>query len=156
VQHTRSCPCRTCRLERENEALREENVRLLVKVREMERILYPHPDAVVEQVTLARIKSAVASEFDVHTRLLSMANRTPPVVRARRVAFYLCRGLLKASLPQIGQWFDRDHSTVLHGLNDLAEELSTDEELRARIVRICSTLQVDGLQLLDSKEDDNA
>jgi hypothetical protein len=76
----------------------------------------------IEQITAKRVISvreiqmAVCRHYGFTFDQLNAARRTRPVVRARQVAFYLCRELTLHSLPAIGRRFaGKDHTTVLHG-----------------------------------------
>lgn len=52
----------------------------------------------------------------------------------RFVAMYLIRQHTKRSLTEIGRWFaGRDHTTVINGVNRIAEALETDETLKREI-----------------------
>ena len=42
---------------------------------------------------------------------------------------YLCRFLIGSSYPKIGEIFDRDHSTVITGVEKVENELKTDNQL---------------------------
>lgn len=47
---------------------------------------------------------------------------------------YLCRELTGTSLVNVGKLLGKkDHTTVIHGVNKIAAELETNEELRNRI-----------------------
>jgi chromosomal replication initiator protein len=47
---------------------------------------------------------------------------------------YLIRELLDLSLVEIGNLFGgRDHSTVIHAVNRVEEELAVDDTFRARV-----------------------
>jgi chromosomal replication initiator protein len=49
---------------------------------------------------------------------------------------YLCRQLLNASLPHIGELFGRDHTTVLHAVTTTARRLKDDVGLQATVSAI--------------------
>jgi len=57
------------------------------------------------------------------------------------VAMYLIRELLELSLVEIGKLFGgRDHTTVIHSLNKVEEDLRTDEAFRSRVQTLRSEL----------------
>lgn len=68
-----------------------------------------------------RIIAEVAAKHDLTVTSLKGERRTRPFVRARQEAFYRLRAELRLSFPQIGAIFDRDHTTVLHGVRSFAE-----------------------------------
>jgi chromosomal replication initiator protein len=60
---------------------------------------------------------------------LKSARRDKHVVRARHVAMFLCRELTTHSLPAIGRSFGmRDHTTVMHALRRVQEEIEHERD----------------------------
>ena len=59
----------------------------------------------------------------------------------RQLAMYLCRRLLGASFPQLGEAFARDHSTVIHAVTVTERRLKEDAALRATVERLERTLR---------------
>jgi chromosomal replication initiator protein len=49
------------------------------------------------------------------------------------LAMYLSRQLTGSSFPEIGQRFDKDHSTVINACRRIEEMLQSDAELRALV-----------------------
>ena len=46
---------------------------------------------------------------------------------------YLCRKLTDASYPDLGKFFNRDHSTVINGYEKIYEELKSNRSLQKNI-----------------------
>ncbi len=66
------------------------------------------------------------------------------IALARHVAMYLVRELTEASLVRVGKAFGgRDHTTVLHGCERIAQNLERDEELRYDLLRLRERLLTD-------------
>ena len=60
--------------------------------------------------------------------------RTKEITVPRQVAMYLIREMLDLPLTEIGQLFGgRDHSTVIHSVQKVEQQLGKDEEFRARV-----------------------
>jgi len=90
-----------------------------------------------DRVTLAHIIEVTADKFGFVAADLHSKRRTARVNKARQIAMYICREMTEASLPQIGEAFGgRSHTTVLHGINKIEEELEFDRVLEQRIVKI--------------------
>ena len=90
-----------------------------------------------ERVALADILEVTAKNFGLIAADLRGKKRAARINKARQIAMYLCREMTEASLPQIGDAFGgRSHTTVLHGMNKIAEELEEDKVLEARILKI--------------------
>lgn len=69
--------------------------------------------------------------------------RTKDVVRARQIVMYLAREETDASLPQIGLALGgRNHSTVLHGYQKIAEQVETDSDLLREVTAIRRQLRL--------------
>ncbi len=52
---------------------------------------------------------------------------------ARQVSFYLCKEILDLSLQKIGQVYNRDHTTVLHGIRKIEELIQTDSVFKETV-----------------------
>ena len=46
---------------------------------------------------------------------------------------YLCRELTDTSFTNIGSFWAKDHTTIIHGVNKVSAEIQTNEELRNKI-----------------------
>jgi chromosomal replication initiation ATPase DnaA len=65
---------------------------------------------------LAIVASAAAEVFALSMADIRGGRCDQYAAMARHVAFFLCREMTNASFPELGAWFDRDHSTVLHSV----------------------------------------
>jgi len=80
---------------------------------------------------------AVAEHFKVTRDDLRGRSRRQVYVRPRHVAMFLLKEETAASLDHIGSLFDgRDHSTVLHGIENVKNEQQTNTTLRADLMKI--------------------
>jgi chromosomal replication initiator protein len=86
------------------------------------------------EVTADLIRERVAHEWGVSVDGLMSKKRTKELTVPRQVAMYLIRELLDLSLVEIGNHFGgRDHSTVIHAVNKVEEELALDDGFRTRV-----------------------
>ena len=82
-------------------------------------------------INMEYIQQVVASHFKLTTEDLNSRKRTQSIVFPRQIAMYLCRKIMDKSLPDVGKFFGgRDHSTVIHSCEKIANELEMDEKLR--------------------------
>jgi hypothetical protein len=58
-------------------------------------------------------------------------NRRPPIAAARHEAVWRVRLATGWSLPRLGRFFKRDHTTVLHSIREMNKRSARDPELRA-------------------------
>jgi chromosomal replication initiator protein len=93
-------------------------------------------------LTILTIQQAVAKEWGVTVDGLRSKTRTKNLTTPRQIAMYLTRELLSTQLVEIGNAFGgRDHSTVIHSLEKVQQDVSEDPALRSRINRIRSNLE---------------
>jgi chromosomal replication initiator protein len=69
-----------------------------------------------QEVRPAMILEETAAYFGLGPGDLVSKSRSRPLTTARHVAMYLLRELTGLSLIKIGELFERDHSTALHGI----------------------------------------
>jgi chromosomal replication initiator protein len=69
-----------------------------------------------QEVPAETILSETARYFALRREDLVSKSRSRPLTTARHIAMYLLRELTGLSLIKIGELFDRDHSTALHGI----------------------------------------
>jgi len=82
------------------------------------------------RVSATEVLEAVASEFGIKTTALKGPKRDRPIARPRQVFMYLCRIELGLTLDDIGGSVGgRDHTTILHGVETITRELSTNLRL---------------------------
>lgn len=94
-----------------------------------------------KEITLKDIRKKVAESFNLTEESLCSKRKTQEIALARQVAMYLTRSLTKTSLKIIGLEFGgRDHSTVIHACNLIAENLKKDSEFKLKIDQIINFL----------------
>ncbi len=80
------------------------------------------------------IRARVAAEWGVTVEGLVSKKRTKELTVPRQVAMYLIRELCGLPLVEIGKLFGgRDHSTVIHSIEKVEDDMRTDEKFRARV-----------------------
>ncbi len=85
--------------------------------------------------TPSLIISQVCKFYSVDEVALRGTQRTRGITEARQMAMYLVRKLTNLSLPDIGQEFNRDHATVLHGIRKVETSLKTGDTTMQNNVR---------------------
>ncbi|MGC9316613.1 MAG: chromosomal replication initiator protein DnaA [Armatimonadota bacterium] len=82
------------------------------------------------RISLQEIVDLVSAEMDVPEDDIVSKKRSADIAWARQVAIYLARELTDNSLARIGEFFGgRDHSTVLHSYNKVADLIEEDEQV---------------------------
>lgn len=87
-------------------------------------------------MTAADIKSLVAEYFGMTPQEITGPSRYAPIVHARQVAFYLARKFTMLSLPKIGDIFQRDHTSVMHGIARIEKKREPNSTLDADLMKL--------------------
>jgi len=83
------------------------------------------------------VLSVVANFFNLRLAEITGPQRDKKIVLPRQIAMYLLRNDLKTSLMDIGRFLgDRDHTTVMHGVQKITQLLPSSEDLRVNIMGI--------------------
>ncbi len=84
-----------------------------------------------QKVGMDSIQRIVADYFHIKVSDLRAKRRSRSIARPRHIAMYLIRIMTDHSFPEIGEYFGgRDHTTVLHGVNKIGEEVENSGETR--------------------------
>lgn len=86
------------------------------------------------ELSIPLIQEKVAKYYHVSLTDLKGKKRMKAIVMPRQIAMYLSRELTDSSLPKIGNEFGgKDHTTVIHAYDKIADALKTDSDLQAEI-----------------------
>src|SRR6202521_1809276 len=101
------------------------------------------PAGTRKAINVERIQALVADYYNVTLEDMKSKRRDKHIVFPRQVAMFLVREETPSSLPAIGKAFGgRDHTTALHSIEKIANELKEDERLRYEVQAIRERLYV--------------
>ncbi len=84
--------------------------------------------------TINKVQEVVARRWGVTPEGLRSKARIKTLTVPRQIAMYLARDLLQMQLVEIGQAFGgRDHSTVIHSVDKVQQQMTRDRAFRDRI-----------------------
>ena len=87
-----------------------------------------------KEITPALIIEVVAEHFGVSSDDITSKKRNSEFVQPRQVVMYLCRQLTATPYTTIGKMLGKkDHTTVIHGVNKIEDEIQINDELRNKI-----------------------
>ena len=111
--------------------LEKKEVTLELAEQALKDIISPDQQKVI---TPDYIISVVAEHYHVTVADLCGNKRSSKIVMPRQIAMYLCRDIIDTSLKTIGKNLgDRDHTTVMHGIEKIENELKTNDNLKNSI-----------------------
>ena len=87
------------------------------------------------------IKETVSQYFKIEVSDLSSKNRANSIAYPRQIAMYLCRNMLDCALGNIGSAFEKDHTTIMHGVKKIDEKIKTTESVKQDIENIKKMLE---------------
>lgn len=83
------------------------------------------------QMTVEEIQRIVCDYLNIEEDLVRARTRKREIVQARQVGMYFSKQLTKHSLKTIGLHFGgRDHSTVIHAIRSVKNEMDTNSVFR--------------------------
>ncbi len=88
-----------------------------------------------------RIVDVVAAHYGITREQLKGKRRTNSVALPRQVAMFLMRRQTTLSLAEIGRFFDRDHTTVIHACSKIERLMKEDRTMRDNIERLADEVQ---------------
>jgi chromosomal replication initiator protein len=87
------------------------------------------------------IVHAVGKHFKIDANDIHGISRKAPIVHVRHIAVYITRELTGDSWKHIGSQFgDRDHTSMMHGYQKIAEMMNQDKDLSATVKMLIRNL----------------
>ena len=86
-----------------------------------------------KRLTVADVQREVENYYKISHSDLVGRGRQRNVNYARKMAIYLCRQLLDLPFANIGEKFNRDHSTIMHLVNDVEAQLKESRDMNEEI-----------------------
>ena len=94
------------------------------------------------RITPELIISVVGDQYGVTEEQLLSKNRSRDIALPRQIAMYLCRELTQLSTTNIGKAFGgRDHTTVMHGCEKIADEMKNNFSFKKRIEELIAMVK---------------
>ena len=95
-----------------------------------------------EKNDIHRIQKIVSEYFQISVDDIRSKKRNANIAFPRQIAMYLCRQLTDESFPKIGTEFGgKDHSTVMHSVEKIAQELKVNTDLVNIIEKLKKDIQ---------------
>ena len=93
------------------------------------------------RITVQQIIEAVTKFYGVKTSDLQGKRRHKSIAFPRQVCMYLARRHTRYSLEEVGGYFGgRDHTTVMHAVRTVTEDVKADPEIAKQVGQIEATV----------------
>ncbi len=94
----------------------------------------------IKIVSVEMIQQVVAEHYKITINDLKSKKRTQNIALPRQIAMYLIRKLTRHSLPEIGNAFGKDHTTVMHSYKKIEEDINNSAEIKYSIEKLFQIL----------------
>lgn len=84
-------------------------------------------------ITLESIQEVVCDKYNLEMKDMYSKTRARQIAYPRQIAMYLCRQLTDLSLIKIADSFNRDHSTIMHGVDKITKDISEDSSFAEEV-----------------------
>ena len=112
----------------------KQDVNLALAEQVLKDIISPNDKKIITPETIINM---VAEQFDITPADIIGNKRSSKIVYPRQIAMYLCRNMLDIPLTQVGSYIgNRDHTTVIHGINKIQDDLETSEQTQKIIATL--------------------
>ena len=112
----------------------KQDVNLALAEQVLKDIISPNDKKIITPETIINM---VAEQFDITPSDIIGNKRSSKIVYPRQIAMYLCRNMLDIPLTQVGSYIgNRDHTTVIHGINKIQDKLETSEQTQKIIATL--------------------
>jgi chromosomal replication initiator protein len=114
-----------------NARLNKQELTLALAEDALKDVIYPDQ---LREVTPNLIIDVVSEHFNVSKEDITSKKRNSEYVLPRQIIMYLCRTMTETSLQTIASLLSKkDHTTIIHGVEKIADKIQTDEDLRNKI-----------------------
>jgi chromosomal replication initiator protein len=93
------------------------------------------------EITGESIRDLIGRQFRVSIDDLRSRSRKRSVTFPRQMAMYLTRKYTNISLADIGNIYNRDHSTVLYAIKAITMDMSRQASVREQVEMLCAKLK---------------
>jgi chromosomal replication initiator protein len=91
-------------------------------------------------ITAEFIRDFVAEQFKVSAEDLQSKSRKKFIAFPRQISMYLARKLTEQGLSEIGQAFNRDHSTVVHSIRVITDAIVRNGSVRGQVEHLADRI----------------
>ena len=81
-----------------------------------------------KEVTPDYIVQIVADQYGIDPSDIKSKKRSQDIALPRQIVMYLCNKCIGMSSSEIGRYLERDHSTVIHGIDKMVELITNEKK----------------------------
>lgn len=97
-------------------------------------------------IRMGVVMKVCSKYFGIGAQELISARRDLKVMIPRHYTMYLAKELTNLSFPQIGVWFKRDHSTIVHAYQKMSEQVLKQPKVKRVVDEITAVCKKEALE----------
>jgi chromosomal replication initiator protein len=90
----------------------------------------------VREITPSLITDVVSEHLSIPKEDILSSKRSADIALARQISMYLCRTMTERPLESIGDYFKKDHTTVMHAVEKIKSNIQTNDNLNNTVETI--------------------
>jgi hypothetical protein len=102
----------------------------------MEIVVNYKQPAFSDGVSLSSIDRTICKHFEITSELLKSPKRNAYIVKPRHIFCSVAHLYSNASLTKIGQYLNRDHTTIIHAIKSVKRDMSGDADFQEFMLKI--------------------
>ncbi len=96
----------------------------------------------IDKLTFDKIADVTSSYYNINMSDIKSSSRSQKISNARQLSIYLCRELTNESFENIGNYFNKKHTTALYAYEQVVKKIKTNVETSTAIKEIKQALKV--------------
>ena len=98
--------------------------------------------SIISKNKIEQVQQLICNHYNISLEDLKSKKRMANISVPRQIGMYICRICLKESLPKIGLEFGgKDHTTVMHSVEKIKNEIKNNSDLENQINKIISEIK---------------
>ena len=101
------------------------------------------PSNIISKNKIELLQNIVCNMYNISIEDLKGKKRNAEISYPRQIAMFIARNYINESYPKIGSEFGgKDHTTVMHSVNKIENEIKTNKDLEIQVEKIINKLNV--------------
>lgn len=90
---------------------------------------------------MKEIVEIICDFYSIYPKKVFTINRKREIVKCRQLSMYIGRCLTNLSLPEIGAFFNKDHTTVIHSIKAVEKDMETNKKFKHEVNMLLFKIQ---------------
>ena len=96
--------------------------------------IFPHKE--LRKFSITEVQTKVCTDMGIELSEMQSRKRVRSILKARQIAIYLSSKLTTCSYIEIGKYFKRTHSTVIHSIKIIEKEMQNSKHFALEVEKM--------------------